>query len=175
MGRITMLNDAHCHFFSSGCFRAPVKDAPPSADDPAEALPATLGWDRPSTDAALADRWIVDLDRYQVDRAMLMSSAPGDEASVAAAVQRHPNRIVGAFMLNPALEDFEHRLDRAFGELGLRTACLFPAMHGVSLDDPRTARVFEIAARHRGVVFVHCGVLSIGVRKKLGLPCRFDL
>jgi predicted TIM-barrel fold metal-dependent hydrolase len=24
-------------------------------------------------------------------------------------------------------------------------------------------------------VFVHCGVLSVGVRKKLGLPSRFDL
>jgi hypothetical protein len=48
-------------------------------------------------------------------------------------------------------------------------------MHHVSLDDPRTDAILALAARHRRAVFVHCGVLSIGVRKKLGLPSRFDL
>jgi hypothetical protein len=34
----------------------------------------------------------------------------------------------------------------------------------------------SIAAAHPGTaVFVHCGVLSVGVRRKLGLPSRFDL
>jgi uncharacterized protein len=37
-------------------------------------------------------------------------------------------------------------------------------------------RVIEVAASHPGTaVFVHCGVLSVGVRRKLGLPSRFDL
>jgi predicted TIM-barrel fold metal-dependent hydrolase len=36
--------------------------------------------------------------------------------------------------------------------------------------------VVEIAAGHPGTaVFVHCGVLSVGVRRKLGLPSKFDL
>ena len=35
--------------------------------------------------------------------------------------------------------------------------------------------VFEWAAHHRRAVFVHCGVLSVGVRKKLGLPSLFDM
>jgi predicted TIM-barrel fold metal-dependent hydrolase len=49
-------------------------------------------------------------------------------------------------------------------------------MHHVSLDDPRTLRLVEIAAATPGAaVFVHCGWLSIGVRDKLGLPSRFDL
>jgi predicted TIM-barrel fold metal-dependent hydrolase len=37
-------------------------------------------------------------------------------------------------------------------------------------------RVFALAAARPGTaVFVHCGVLSVGVRKKLGLPSPFDV
>jgi predicted TIM-barrel fold metal-dependent hydrolase len=34
--------------------------------------------------------------------------------------------------------------------------------------------VFQSVAAHKAAVFVHCGVLSVGVRKKLGLASRFD-
>ncbi len=36
-------------------------------------------------------------------------------------------------------------------------------------------RLLEIASDHRLAVFVHCGAISVGVRKKLGLPSQFDL
>ena len=79
-------------------------------------------------------------------------------------------------MLDPSAADAPERARRALGELGLRVVCLFPAMHGVPLDDPRVARVLDAVAAHTSAgVFVHCGVLSIGVRRKLGLPSRFDL
>jgi predicted TIM-barrel fold metal-dependent hydrolase len=45
----------------------------------------------------------------------------------------------------------------------------------VPLDDPRTLAVVQEAADQGAAVFVHCGALSIGVRKKLGLPSPFDL
>jgi predicted TIM-barrel fold metal-dependent hydrolase len=48
-------------------------------------------------------------------------------------------------------------------------------MHRYRLDDEPVATVFEAAASRGAVVFVHCGVLSVGVRKKLGLPSPFDL
>jgi predicted TIM-barrel fold metal-dependent hydrolase len=172
-----MLADVHCHFFSSGFFRTLGADATQAAagGDAALSLPKQLGWDAPESDEALADRWGSELERHKVDRAMLIASVPGDEASIAAAVRRQPKRLVGAFMFNPAVSDAGSRLDRAFGDLGLRTACLFPAMHRVPIDDDRSIAVFDAADRHRRAVFVHCGVLSIGVRKKLGLPSRFDL
>ena len=78
-------------------------------------------------------------------------------------------------MFNPKAPEAEARIARAFGELGLRTVCLFPAMHGYSLDDEVVAAVCRAAEAHGRAVFVHCGLLSVGVRKKLGLPSRFDL
>jgi predicted TIM-barrel fold metal-dependent hydrolase len=174
--------DAHCHFFSSGFFQKLGADAG-VADDAAVALPARLGWEAPGTDETLADRWVAELDARGVSRAMLIASVPGDEASVAAAVQRHRQRFVGAFMFNPAAPhppagpapSVTARLERSFVELGLRTVCLFPAMHQYSVDDKRVEEVFVAAEAHGRAVFVHCGVLSVGVRKKLGLPSRFDL
>lgn len=179
-----LINDAHSHFFSAGFFRTLAKDLPkaaaagahtPDNADAAETVPARLGWDAPGADEALADRWVAELDRYGVGRAMIIASVPGDEASVAAATRRHPERFAGAFMFNPAAPEAEARIERALSDPGLRTVCLFPAMHRYQLDDPGVEAVFAAAARQGRAVFVHCGVLSVGVRKKLGLPSRFDL
>ena len=170
------VRDAHSHFFSEGFFRALGRERQMPADvDPATSIPGELGWDAPGADAALADRWIAELDRYEVTQTVLIASTAGDEASVAAAVSRHPTRIVGAFMFNPRMPDGESRLERALGELGLRMVCLFPAMHRVALDDPSVAAVFASAARHHAAVFVHCGMLTVGVRVRLRLPSPFDL
>ncbi len=110
-----------------------------------------------------------------MSRAALIASIPGDEASVATAVGRHPSRFVGFFMFNPSAGDVSSRLSRAVSEQRLRGICLFPAMHGYKLDDERVREVFAAASEHGATVFVHCGVLSVGVRKKLGLPSPFDL
>ena len=49
-------------------------------------------------------------------------------------------------------------------------------MHHYPLHDERVRGIFEVAAATPGTaVFVHCGVLSVGVRKKLGLPSPFDI
>ncbi len=173
---VERVNDAHCHFFSAGFFSALGRDpAAPAAGEPAIELPARLGWDPPGTPAALADRWVAELDRHGVARAAVMASVPGDEASVAAAVVRHPARLTGTFMLDPTAPAAPERARQGFVVHGLRCVCLFPAMHRFGLDDERVAAVFEAAAAHGRAVFVHCGVLSVGVRRKLDLPCRFDV
>lgn len=169
------INDAHCHLFSAGFFRTLGKSLPDIKGDAADELPARLGWTRPGTDAELADSWVAELDRHHVSRAVLIASVPGDDAAVAAAVAKHPARLVGAFMFSPAAPDPDVRIERAFANPHLRMACLFPAMHGVSLDDASTDAVFAAAQQHSRAVFVHCGLLSVGVRKKLGLPSPFDL
>ena len=165
-----MINDAHCHFFSSRFLELLAPDA-----GGAEALAARLEWDPPGTATDLGDRWAVELDRHEISRAALIASIPGDAVSVAEAVAHHPHRFVGFFMHNPAAASADAALERALKELHMRGVCLFPAMHGYRLDDEAVERVFKAAATHGAAVFVHCGVLTVGVRQKLGLPSRFDL
>ena len=165
-----MLNDAHCHFFSS---RFLELLAPGSGG--ADQIASRLQWDPPGTPTDLGDRWVAELDRHGVARAALIASIPGDAVSVAEAVAHHPSRFTGLFMHNPSGPDSQASIDRSFGGLRMRGVCLFPAMHGYRLDDDRVEAVFGAAAEHHAVVFVHCGVLTVGVRKTLGLPSRFDL
>jgi predicted TIM-barrel fold metal-dependent hydrolase len=170
------LNDVHCHLFSSVFLDLLTRDLPDlPATGRATAVSQRLGWDDPGSPDALADRWVNELDRHAVARAALIASIPGDEGSVATAVGRHPSRLVGFFMFNPAAGDVERRLSRALGEQRLRGICLFPAMHKYRLDDERVGEVFAAAALHGAVVFAHCGVLTVGVRGKLGLASPFDL
>jgi predicted TIM-barrel fold metal-dependent hydrolase len=123
----------------------------------------------------LADRWAAELDRHGVSRCSLIASIPGDETSVAAAIARHPSRFVGFVMFNPTAPDAGARLARALDEERFRAVALFPAMHRYRLDDDAVPAVFDAARTRGAAVFVHCGVLSVGVRKKLGLPSPFDL
>ena len=171
------MNDAHCHFFSTPFFAAlgrQLKDA--DQDAPQATALAKLGWDSPGTAEALADRWVAELDRGGVSRAALIASVPGDSGSVAAAVARHPRRLVGFFMVDPTQPDASEKAAAAIDAGGLRGICLFPAMHRFGIQDHRVHRVFEVAAARPGTaVFVHCGVLKVGVRDKLGLPSPFDI
>src|SRR4026207_918741 len=137
--------------------------------------PATPAWPPPRTPTELGDRWVSELDRHDVSRAALIASIPGDAVSVAEAVAHHPHRFVGFFMHNPVGGSADTTLERALKELNMRAVCLFPAMHGYRLGDEAGERGVKAAANHGAAVFVHCGVLTVGVRKKLGLPSRFDL
>ncbi len=169
--------DVHCHFFSSRFLEtlmASDRRRLPAAEH-ANVIAGLLGWEPPSTPEELADRWVRELDRHEVSRAALIASIPGDEDSVAVAVAQYPSRFVGFFMFDPTSPDAAPRLSRAFRELKLRGVALFPAMHKYHLDDERVDAVFRAAEDARAVVFAHCGVLTVGVRKKLGLASPFDL
>jgi uncharacterized protein len=172
--------DAHAHFFSQRFFETLAAQSPQLAclADPLPHIAQLTGWAIPPHDPAeLAGRWKDELDRHGVIAAMLMSSVPGDEESIAAAVATHPGRIIGGFFFDPTQSDAEARAGRAFDELRLRVACLFPAMHHYSVAECEGVRkVAALAAVRSGTaIFVHCGALSVGVRRKLGLPSRFDL
>ncbi len=170
------VSDVHCHFFSSRFLEILAKDRRDIAPgDHAAVVSTLLGWEAPGPPDALADRWVAELDRHHVARAAVIASIPGDEESVAAAIARHPSRLVGFFMLKPSASDAAERLLRALGDWKLRGVCLFPAMHHYRLGDERVAATFEAAAARGAAVFVHCGVLTVGVRKKLGLPSPFNL
>jgi uncharacterized protein len=157
--------DAHVHFFSRRFFEALASQARKSA----EAIAAELGWELPPADPAeLARRWAAELDAQGVARAALIASVPGDAVSVRAAAAACPGRFLAYAMVNPQSET------PAVIE-GLDAACFFPAMHQYFIHDARVEPFLEEAAARGALVFVHCGVLTVGARTKLGLPSPFDM
>jgi predicted TIM-barrel fold metal-dependent hydrolase len=159
--------DAHVHFFSHAFFSALASQKPGLTID---GIGEQLGWQMPELPPEqLAAAWVHELDRHGVARAALIASVPGDEASAAAAVRAHPDRFFAYAMVDPVRAWNPERLAE------IQAACLFPAMHRYSIQSEEARRVFEWASSNRRAVFVHCGVLSVGVRKKLGLESRFDL
>lgn len=175
-GGLATVHDVHCHFLSPHFFQTLGREKRGAAADVSSAeIASTLGWEDSASPQALADRWVSELDRHHVSRVAIIGSVPGDEESIAAAVTRHRQRFVGFFALNPAAPDAPERAHRAFGELGLRCACLFPALNRYRLDSEPVANVFDIASTHGGAVFAHCGYLWIEARAKMALPSVFDL
>jgi predicted TIM-barrel fold metal-dependent hydrolase len=166
------VGDAHVHYFSRQFFAALGAQGGKTAEQVAE----VTGWNLPPEDPAeLARNWIAELDGHGVRRAALIASVPGDEASVEVAVNAFPDRFFGYFMINPMEHDAVARAQIAL-RCGLHAVCLFPVMHRYSIQDPKAVAVIEAVAGYRGRgVFVHCGILTVGVRKKLRLPSPFDM
>jgi len=172
--------DAHTHFFSRKFFETLISQSTQLGKEPnaIERVGEMTGWTMPPRDPAeLAATWAAEFDRHGVSGALMIASVPGDEESVAAAVEAFPGRIAGAFMFDPTKPDAESRARRAFDDLGLRVVCLFPAMHNYSMAENEGARAVAALATERPgtAVFVHCGALSVGARKKLGLQSLFDM
>ena len=155
--------DAHVHFFSRRFLEALAKQC---GKEPRE-VAASVGWDFPGNAEELAQRWTAELDKNGVGRASLIASVPGDEQSVVAAVVAAPGRFFAYAMMNPLVQETVNP--------ALHAICLFPAMHNYSLHDQKVAALLDQAAANRQAVFVHCGVLTVGVRKKLGLASPFDM
>jgi hypothetical protein len=151
--------DAHVHFFSHRFFELLALQKPGLTFE-------SLHWQMPpERPEDLANIWAHEMDRHGVARAAIISSIPGDEESVIKAVAAFPERFFAYAMVNPL----------KWQPVNVDVACLFPAMHRYSIQSEEAARVFHWAEENRKAVFVHCGVLSVGVRKKLGLESLFDM
>jgi hypothetical protein len=156
--------DAHVHFFSHQFFEALSAQKSGLTFE-------SLHWQMPPQQPEdLANIWVHELDRQGVARAAIIASVPGDEASVIKAAAAFPDRFYAFAMVNPATWQAP---DRQPGDISV--ACLFPAMHRYSMHSDAALRVFAWAEENRKSVFVHCGVLSVGVRKKLGLESLYDM
>jgi len=158
-GAPVAIADAHVHFFSHRFFELLALQKPGLTFE-------SLHWQMPpERPEDLANIWAHEMDRHGVARAAIISSIPGDEESVVKAVAAFADRFFAYAMVNPL----------KWQPVNVDVACLFPAMHRYSIQSEEAARVFHWAEENRRAVFVHCGVLSVGVRKKLGLESHFDM
>jgi predicted TIM-barrel fold metal-dependent hydrolase len=167
------ISDAHVHFFSHRFFAALAEQK----KAPVDSLAPLLGWQLPAEDPkTLADTWVQELDRHGISKAALIASVPGDQESVIAAVRAFPQRFYGYMMVNPVAPSPAADVERAVASGHIHGLCFFPAMHRYSIQDDRATALLDLLAGHpRAIAFVHCGVLSVGVRKKLSLPSPFDM
>jgi uncharacterized protein len=167
------LADAHVHFFSHRFFASLARQKSVAVDE----LGPLLHWNTPPEDpAVLAATWMRELDQRGVDKSVLIASVPGDGESVIAAAREHPERFYGYMMVNPLSPHAVAQAEAALASGHIHALCFFPAMHCYSIQDDRVAALLDLLAAHpRTAAFVHCGVLSVGVRKALGLASPFDM
>jgi uncharacterized protein len=167
------VSDAHVHFFSYRFFSALAEQKKAQY----ATLAPLLDWELPGEDPEqLASQWDQELERRGIDQAALIASVPGDANSVIAAVQKFPQRFYGYAMVNPLAPQAVDQTQAALATGHVHCLCFFPAMHRFSMQDDAATALLDVAAsRPRTAVFVHCGVLSVGVRKRLGLSSHFDM
>ena len=89
LGRRRRHRRSRAFFFSHTFFATLAKGLtePPAEDQLYAVLGEKLPFDFPSREhTELAGRWVEELDRHSIARTVLIASVPGDEDSVAAAV-----------------------------------------------------------------------------------------
>ena len=166
--------DAHTHFFSREFYEFQTTLVP-GADR------ATLldrihagGINVPGLGAsAHTARWIAELDRSGVARAVTFASVPAEMKVVGEAAAASGGRLVPFAMVNPRAPETLTTLEALQPTLHFRGMALFPAMHDYSIDSTEASLAIDLAAKHRMVVFVHCGKLRVNVRKLIGLEADF--
>jgi predicted TIM-barrel fold metal-dependent hydrolase len=166
------VSDAHVHFLSQRFYDALAaqKGAPITSELSNLRIEVPEGGPD-----GLAERWVKEFDRHGLESAAMIASVPADEDSVLQAVRKYPERFFGYFLVEPTKADAVTRVTAAM-EAGLHGTCFFPAMHRYAMYDDRVTAILEaIKSRPGTVVFVHCGVLSVGIRRKLGVSSQFDM
>ncbi len=168
-----MIIDGHVHIFSRRFYQFWADEARVSIEQAADKTGAEI----PATDdtVALGDRWVAELDKHGVDRAVVFSSVIGDGGAIGQIVAKHPTRFSGFFFLNPTHQDAMQRIRRGLSEAKLRGACLFPAMHHFYPDDERLHPMFTLLDKADAAAFIHFGMLKIPIQQKLGMSPTVDL
>lgn len=172
--------DSHIHFFSHNFFKMLAKQSPVLKDEATavEKIGEITGFQMPPENPVdLAKLWVEQLDKNQISKGLFFASLPNDESSISAAVKAFPERIYGGFFFNPLEENAVEKAQKGFDEYGLKVIALFPAMHKYSIADNENVRqIAKLVSQRKGTaIFVHCGALSVGIRKKIGLKSPFDL
>jgi predicted TIM-barrel fold metal-dependent hydrolase len=168
--------DAHVHFFSHQFFQSFLRSRGhylPERDP--QSLLQRLGWEVPPPDSvALGRRWVEELDRYGVARAVLLGSIMDDEAFVARAVQAFPDRLIGFLRVDPTRPDAAQQLRHAVEHLGLKGIKGFPAMECFHAYEERVYPIYEEAQRLGVPILFHFGLLQSAIGAALKLPSQAD-
>ncbi len=169
-----MVFDAHVHFFGREFFA--FQTTLIAREDPETILGRIRagGVEVPGPDPKVhLARWMGELDRNHIDRAVVFASVPTEMQTVGQMAALHPRRLFPFTVVNPKAPATLQLLESLQPKLHFKGILLFPSLHEFAIGSPEAARVIEAAQRHRLVVFVHCGRLRVSVRKLVGLNADF--
>ncbi len=165
--------DAHVHFYSNTYFRYLVRQKTNRLDINAELknLAARGHIEIPGEDPALlAQRWIEIIDKWKIERVVLLGSMPGDEDSVVKAVQAFPNRFAGFFTVDPNSNLLMETAEKRLKQDKLRGILLYPSLYQISVNDSWLNPLYQLCEDTKAIVFAQFGKLVIKPREFAGIP-----
>ncbi|MBI3003925.1 MAG: amidohydrolase family protein [Ignavibacteriales bacterium] len=165
--------DAHVHFYSNSFFKFLVKQKPNRADINTELknLASKGHIEIPGEDPVqLAKRWVDIIDKWKIERLLLLGSMAGDEDSVVKAVQGFPTRFAGAFAVDPNSNTLMDNAKKRLKEDKLRGLLLYPSLYQINVNDEWLYPLYELAQECKAIVFTQFGKLLIRPRDYAGVP-----
>ena len=165
--------DAHVHFYSNAFFRFLVKQKPNRADINTELRNiATKGHiEIPGEDPVqLAKRWVDTIDKWKIEKLVIIGSMPGDEDSIVKAVRAYPARFTGIFTVDPNSNVLMENAEKRLKQDKLRGIFLYPSLYQINASDEWLFPLYNLIQETKSVVFVQFGKLLIRAREYAGVP-----
>ncbi len=163
-----MITDCHINIWNdadvlpryhTGMARVREKDVPATSD--AEAIIGAI---------ANIDRAIIFALNYPETVGIASS-----DATTAAAVQRHPEKLTGFAYVDPRRPDALERLQHAHKSLGLKGVKYGPIYNGVPLDDARLTPIYRYCMANDLPITMHMGTTYTRLYKaELGRPLAVE-
>jgi predicted TIM-barrel fold metal-dependent hydrolase len=128
-----------------------------------------------SDPAAHARRWLGELDRHGIARAVVFASMPLEADAVLAGARAGQGRLIPYLLVDPTTPEGIDTARRGIAERGFRGLLLFPALHRFDPALPALDPLYREAESRGAPVVVHCGLLAIKLRDLLGVRPAYDL
>ncbi|MHC4547455.1 MAG: amidohydrolase family protein [Planctomycetota bacterium] len=170
--------DFHLHFFSRPFFETLARQTPQagSVKKKLARLAQEAGIEIPDGDnEAHTRRWVAELDAHGVGHAVAFASLPEEVPAVHDALRTADGRLSGCALVNPLTPQCAEDVWTLIKERGFSGVLLFPALHHFHLGAQRVQRMLTVLDDRAAIAFVHCGLLVVKMRDRLGLPRPYDL
>jgi predicted TIM-barrel fold metal-dependent hydrolase len=120
--------------------------------------------------AQLAKRWIDIIDKWKLERLLLIGSIPGDEESIVKAVNAFPTRFSGIFTIDPNSNMLMDNATKRMQENKLKGIILYPSLYQIHVNDEWLYPLYNLLQECSGIMFVHFGKLIMRSREYAGIP-----
>ena len=170
--------DFHTHFFSRAFFEtlAAQSPLPGSVEERLERLGERKDLELPSEDLQEhTRRWQAEMARFGVEHWVAFGSVPQETSVVAQAAAGSEGKMSVFGTIDPTLPEAVETVEHWLEDLAVRGLVFFPAMHRYRIDSPEAREVLKRLEQRHAIAVVHCGLLRIPIRERLGLGPRIDL